>query len=438
MIKWKAHSQKQEQAIFTSAKITLLATGIQFGKTTAGAWWLKRLLHTHTDPSDAFIVCSPTYKILEQSTLPPFLKIMEGWGDFNRSRSEFTMFNGGRVYFRTNTDPDSIVGITNVRAIWGDEAGKYTLYFWENIQGRASFKQCPILLTTSPYSLNWVYKDLIRPQLKGVRTDVEIIKAASHENPYFPKEEFERKKATMDSRRFNMMYGGEWTKMEGLVYDCWDDENNVVEPFQLPVGTRYVAGVDWGYTDPFVVLVRAITPDGRHYGVSEFYKTYTTIQDQVNICKQLAQVWGIKMFYCDPSQPGSIQEFNRAGLVSMAADNDIRKGIDLHYQLTKERRYKEFKGRMPHTTDEREQYHYPDPKDLRPDQDHKETVPVDQNNHTMDAMRYITAMTYRVHEQKRPMVIRDGEKKLHEMGQMERLEHLKKTHKRNRTYESWE
>ena len=436
-MRFKAHSEKQEAAIFSKSKITLLATGIQFGKTTAGAWWLRMLMHQFTDPADAFIVCCPTYKILEQSTLPPFLKIMEGWGEFNRSRSEFNMFNGGRVYFRTNTDPDSIVGITNVRGIWGDEAGKYTLYFWENIQGRASFKQCPILLTTSPYSLNWVYKDIIRPTLKGDRSDVHIIKAASFENPYFPKEEYERKKASMDSRRFNMMYGGEWTKMEGLVYDCWDDEHNVVDAFTLPVGTKYVAGVDWGYTDPFVCLVRAITPDGRQYGVSEFYKPYTTITDQINICRQLQQVWGIKAFYCDPSNPGHIQEFNRAGLTAIPAENDIRKGIDLHYQIIKDKRYKEFRGRMPHTSDEREQYHYPDPKDLKPDQDHKEALPVDQHNHAMDASRYITIMTYRAHEQRRPHVMKDGDKKLEDMTQMERLERLKNSYKHKRSYEDW-
>lgn len=44
----------------------------------------------------------------------------------------FRMHGGGTCWFRTETDPDSIVGIPRVRHIWGDEAGKYRLYFWEN------------------------------------------------------------------------------------------------------------------------------------------------------------------------------------------------------------------------------------------------------------------------------------------------------------------
>jgi hypothetical protein len=82
------------------------------------------------------------------------------------------MNGGGTCYFRTATEPDSIVGITNVQAIWGDEAGKYSLYFWENMQARASFKNCPIMLTTTPYTSNWIFKELVRPARDGDREDI--------------------------------------------------------------------------------------------------------------------------------------------------------------------------------------------------------------------------------------------------------------------------
>lgn len=404
---FKPHSQKQEDAIFSDKKrILLLGCGTQYGKTIVGAIRMKRMLHKYSNKDDNFLITAPTYKILEQSTLPAFLKLMENMGTYNKKSDTFKMFNGGTVYCRTETDPDSIVGITNIKHIWGDEAGKYRLYFWENLQARADFCGCDIDLTTSPYSMNWIYKDLIKKVKSGDRDDVNLIQAASWENPYhslYDPIKLSEKRNTMDTRRFNMIYGGQWDRMEGLVYDCWDDEQNLVDIFPLPAGTTYVAGVDWGYyPDPFVIKVRAITPDGRHYGVSEFVKTRLTITEQVEHAKKLNQVFNIKAFYCDPSQPGSIQEFCNNGCIAMGADNSIRKGIDIHYELIKSRRYKEFRGACPHSMDERESYHYPEEKDLKPDQDSKEQLPVDAGNHCNDADRYISIMTRTIEKKLTP------------------------------------
>jgi hypothetical protein len=134
------------------------------------------------------------------------------------------------AYMRTGTEPDSIVGITNVRAVWGDEAGKYSLYFWENIQGRASFKDAPIMLTSTPYAMNWFFKEILKPYKTKTRDDLLVIQAKSCDNPYFPMAEYERRRLTMDPRRFNAMYNGEFEKMQGLVYDCFSEETHVVNP----------------------------------------------------------------------------------------------------------------------------------------------------------------------------------------------------------------
>lgn len=398
---------------------------------------MKRAVHTFTSRSDNFIITAPTYKILRQSTLPAFLKIMDGYGSWNSSMGEFKVNHGGTVFMRTETDPDSIVGITDVRHIWSDEAGKYGLYFWENIQARAEFLGCPIDLTTSPYSLNWIHKEIIKPYLAGKRKDVTLVQASSWENPYHSLHDpvkLAARKATMDPRRFNMIYGGEFGKMQGLVYDCFDEIENVCTPFDLPVGTKYCGGVDWGYRpDPFVLKVRAITPDGRHFSVSEFYKTGYTITDMIATAKQKKQVYGIGTFYCDPSQPGYIEEFNRNGLSAVGADNDILRGVDLHYELIKTRKLKFFRGANLYTVDEMDTYHWPEPEDLGPDDAGTKTKPVDQNNNCMDADRYLTISTYRVGERKAPKT--PGEQKGTESNQ-KRIERLKKRSNSSQ-YEDW-
>lgn len=402
--KFVCHSDKQEKIVFSDYDETYALTGIQWAKTTSGAWWLKRHMFTHTDPEDNFIIAAPTYKILQQSTLPAFLKIMDGFGEYKSGDAEFHMKDGGRCYMRTGTEPDSVVGITNVRAIWGDEAGKFTLYFYENIIARASFRRAPKLFTSTPYTMNWLYKNVLKPYKSGKLKDTLLIQARSDENPYFPKEEYEKRKATMDPRRFNALYNGEFEKMHGLVYDCFDDEIHTCDAFQLPFGTKYYAGVDWGTTHPFVIIVRAITPTGNHYQVAEFYKTGLTLMDMILAAQKMKQVWGIKLFYCDPAQPGYIEEFNRHECPAIGAENDIRRGIDLHYSLIKQDRFKVFRNTSPYTLDEIESYRYAEPKDLRPDQDDKERGPVDADNHCMDVWRYLTLMLYHSSEKKQPHV----------------------------------
>lgn len=385
------HSDKQERALFGFSdhgfSVTATTTGIQWGKTSCLALWMKMRMFEHPEPGYNFIITSPSYPIFAQSTLPPFLATMDGLGRFDKKDNCFILNYGGRegarCWFRTGTNPDSIVGITNVMAIGCDEAGLYSLYFWENIQGRASFKSAPIYIATSPYSLNWLYKEIVRPKSKDpeARPDVLWIHARSDENPYFPKKTYEARKKTMDPRRFNMMFGGRFDKMEGLVYMGFSEATNVIPRRELPQGTRIVAGVDWGTTHPFVITPRAITPDGYHYKIGEFYKTGLDVFGMIRAASQMKANHYIEMFYCDPARPDLISAFNSAGLKATGANNEIIKGIEVHRDLINSRKLLIFEGECPHTIDEYETYRYPSPKDLRPDQDDKDPLPVDKDNH---------------------------------------------------------
>jgi phage terminase large subunit len=396
---FEPHSDKQNDVLFSEKPLTIAATGIQWGKTSVGVMRLKLAMHEFTHPTDNFIITSPTYKILYQSTLPPFLYWNKGIGTYDKKNECFNIKGGGKVWFRTGTDPDSVVGITNVRHILADEAGLYSLYFWENIQARAAFKEAPITIVTSPYSLNWLYRDYIRKVRMGDEytiKNVHLCQARSSENPYFPLAEYENKRRTMEPRRFNMMFGGNFDKAQGLVYSCFDSTKHWIDPIRLPEGTRYLAGVDWGYTHPFAIVVRAITPLGMHYQVAEFYATQLMIGDKIDAAHRLKAQWPIEKFIADSANPDDIAEFNRAGLRCVPANKEIKKGIEAHWELVNSGLYQVFKGDNFHTIDEYEMYHYPEAKDLKPDQDESEKsdLPVDKENHMMDANRYITIATF--------------------------------------------
>lgn len=400
-MRFKPHSQKQFQFLHSKKRMTIAATGIQWGKSYAGVMRLVMDIFRHTDKTDNFIVTSPTYKILYQSTMPVFLNVMGDYGKPNKEHEFFQVKGGGKVWFRTGQNPDSVVGITNVRHILCDEAGLYSLYFWENIQARSSIKACPISIVTSPYSLNWLYNDYIRKYNAKdpfILDQCLLIQARSDENPYFPAQEYLDKQKTMDPRRLNMVYGGSFDKAQGLVYDCFDRTIMMIDPIKLPTGTRFFGGIDWGYTDPTCIRIRAVTEEGMHYGVDEVYESQLHQADILEHCARLKMLWNVEKFVADPSRPDHISFLNQHGITTIGAQNDIQLGIERHYQLIKSGYYQLFKNSNRHAVDEYETYHYPEPADLKPNQSQKSNInlPVDQNNHAMDVERYITMMTHSI------------------------------------------
>jgi PBSX family phage terminase large subunit len=396
-------------------------------------------MFTHTEKEDNFLVTSPTYKILYQSTMPVFDDLLGGYGKYDRKNELFKMHNGGTVYFRTGQNPDSVVGITKVRHILADEAGLYSRYFFDNIQGRSSIAACPITIVTSPYSLNWLYTDYIKKWKNSdqfIHSLCHVLQARSDENPYFPKGEYELKQQTMDSRRFNMIYGGNFDKAEGLVYDIFMAESMGIESIKLPVGTRFFGGIDWGFTDPTVFKVRAVTESGMHYSVDEVFQGQMHQSEILDHAARLKMLWGIEKFYADPSRPDHISFLNSHGITTIPADNDIEKGIEAHYELIKTGYYQIFRKACPYTLDEYESYHYPAPIDLKPDQNQKQriNIPVDQNNHAMDAERYITMMTKNIGYRKN-VIAQENSNKLKAMevalNQNTMLDKLKKRRRKN-------
>lgn len=438
MSDFEPHSVKQDAALFSSKKITLCATGIQWGKTKVGAIRTKLLCHQYPDVGMNHIIVAPSYKILKQATLPGFFDIMKGLGEYKSVDAVFELHTGAKVWCRTGTDPDSIVGITDVYSIWGDEAGLFSYYFYQNIMGRSRTKSCPVTFTTSPYSYNWVARDIIEAHNSGRRDDIHLCQAASEENPYFPKKEFEAARLTMSKHDFDMMYGGLFLKRAGLVYDCFEEKINVVPSFDLPEGTKFYAGIDWGYTQPFACCIIAATPDHYFYVVSEVYETRLSINEIVDILRQRRQIWNIENFFAGPDQPGHIQELNKAGLRCQGADNNVKLGVDDVYKTIKSGHLKFFKNSSPNIIDEIDSYHWPSKKELDSDQDDKDPNPVKQNDHGLDALRYVMrSIINRAPDYKKSMKTpAEGRRKsLDDMSLQEKLKRLRK--KSRPAHEIW-
>ena len=387
----------QQDALFSKKRVTALVAGKQGGKTFIGSIWSRLQASTFTDKKDCGIVTAPTHKILLQATLPRFLETFQGLGKWRSSDSIFEMHTGQPIYVRTMHDVNTIEGITRCRWLWGDEAGQYKSMAWDNMQGRAAPMQAPIFLTTTPYALNWLYKDVYKPWRQGRAKDCHFVQFRSVDNPFFPKAEFDRLKEIMDPRVFAMHFEGQFQKMAGLVFMDFDESLNMIDPNEVWKNKQqwYVcAGIDWGYTNPFCITVRAIhRSEPKDWQIAEFYQSYLTPTDKVTIAKQFQAQYGIEHFWCDNEEPASIEEFNRAGLKASGAPKypgSLKDNIEGHAELIRSRVHKVFRGKCKKTEEEYETYHFPEEDG---DEENSDENPVDANNHSMTANMYVTQCT---------------------------------------------
>ena len=413
--------KKQEQAIVSNKRIVNCISGIQGGKTLIGALKTRVAVSRNKDRDVCFIVTVPTYKTWAQATSFHFNRLFGGLGEHNKLESVFNLYDGRKIYIRSMDNVWSIEGITNCVFIWNDEVGQNRYQAWVNIMGRAAFKEAQIFNTTTPYALNWLYHDLYKPWTEGKLSDVDVVQWRSIDNPYFPKSEYERQRKMLDSRVFAMKYEGTFQKMAGLVYEDFDRDLNQKDDFDWRrFRERYYvyAGVDWGFSNPFAVVVRLIARDGSEdYQLDEFMRSYMTPEECVRVARDLQRQYGIEVFFCDEEAPDYIKAFNNAGLHASPVKKgkgSVMEGIGLHNTLIKTRMHKLIRGKNPLTMDEYETYQFAEKIDRY---ENSEEKPVDANNHLLSATRYVTMAT---------QWIRDRQEKINTYKPvMSRIEQLK-------------
>lgn len=120
----------------------------------------------------------------------------------------------------------------------------------------------------------------------GGRTDEEILEAEED----------------LTEDEFRRQYGGEFVDKVGRVMQEWDDDVHLRSLKYNPDRPLYLA-VDYGYTNPFVVLFIQVDEHGTIYVIDEFRRT---LRDTTDVCEELkSHPWinHVVAFYPDPAEP---------------------------------------------------------------------------------------------------------------------------------------
>lgn len=383
-----------QQHDFTVADEHVVAAsgGIGSGKSIAGA--IRGLLASlgqvgnHRIPTPNLgIVTAPTYPMLKDASLRTFQEIAGDLVvDFNKNDMRATMINGSEILFRPASDPDRLRG-PNAAWWWGDEGAYYGDKVFPIMVGRLRQhgKRGFLWVTTTPKGRNWFYKEFGDPA-KARR----LFKLRTIDNPFLDWDIIEAWSETYVGDFAKQELEGEFISYEGLIYSMFSRDLHMKSATDYPDQFVYtVAGVDWGFVHPGVILIFGVDYDGRMWLLHEEYHRKWQIETWVEVAKQLNQTYHPRTWYCDPSEPTYIEKFVKAGCRAIGANNEVLPGIQrVQYRLTKQAdglpRLMIRKDSL-NTAVEFEQYAWMSNKDGLKEQ------PLKANDHSMDVIKYICA-----------------------------------------------
>lgn len=298
----------QELVLASKKPITLVLAGNQSGKTSIGAIWMyDRIVEWDKraqDPNEhlpndiCFWAVISSYPLLNEKLLPVFrdffvriLKI----GEYHIQAKTISVFidreDGSRgeyeIHFKSAKDPDSLASAT-VAAMYVDECAMpvYTYNVWTELNARLTATRGRRLFTSTIYKGNYAYswvKRKIYDRWKAGAEEIDVFRFESSDNPFASKSELATAKEILPPWEYDMRYRGIYTKPIGAVYNAFDEEKHVVEPFNIPMSTKRWGGIDPGVVNMAHVWIAEIMPFDEDYkrfpladGINSIFVVYRT------------------------------------------------------------------------------------------------------------------------------------------------------------------
>lgn len=238
----------QSKAWDSKRRFVFIIAGTQSGKTSFGSWWLYNEIR-RCGPGD-YLAVTATYDLFKLKMLPEmrrvFCELLPGWEWLAGERVIMSLDGQTRIILRSANSPEGLESAT-AKAAWLDECGQdaFRLESWEAVQRRLALNRGRVLGTTTPYNLGWLKAEVFDRWRRG-DPDYQVVQFRSTMNPTFPVEEYERARQTLPGWKFRMFYNGEFTRPAGMIYEDYDENIHVVDPFGIPPEWPVYFGVDFG------------------------------------------------------------------------------------------------------------------------------------------------------------------------------------------------
>lgn len=258
--------------------------------------------------------------------------------------------------------------------------------------------QGSVLFISTPKGFNHFY-DLYNMELK--HEDWKSFHFTTYDNPTIPEgvgpkgrlkaleKELAIARSEIGETRFAQEYLAEFAKVEGLVYQEFDRKVHVVDKEPESV-IETLLGVDFGFTNPCAVITVKRDYDNNFWITNEWYKrgkTEREIAEQIKGTEHNA-------VYADPENPSAIKVLTDDGINVMEVikgRGSVLSGIDKVRSLLLQKKLFIHKS-CANVISEFESYAYPDKKNNSNFNRNEKENPIKENDHSMDAIRYVISM----------------------------------------------
>lgn len=344
-----------------------------------------------------FLVCRQIGRTLRGSVVQEITKIIKEWGlselfSVNKTDGTVTCSNGYQIIFAGLDDVEKLKSVTPALGVFTDiRIDEATETNWASIKQllkrqRGGSKNTPkrLVLSFNPIlkshflfseyfsKLGWAddQKEYTSPALS-------ILKTTYRDNKFLTPDDVYDLESETDEYYKSVYTDGNWGMLGGVIFTNWrvEDLSQMTDQF-----TNRRNGLDFGFSsDPAAVIVSHYdTMRKTIYVYKELYETGLTNDILSDRVKELI---ADERIVADSSEPKSIQELNNHSVYAAGAvkgKDSVNFGIDWLKQQT----IIVDKGCI-NLQNELSQYHWK--KDAG---GNSLKVPVDKNNHLIDALRY--------------------------------------------------
>ncbi len=359
-----------EHLLESEKKIIVEQGGTRSGKTYNILLWI--IFSYCTNHRNKIItICRKTFPSLRATVMRDFFEILKKYSMYsevlhNKSSSEYMLYNN-LVEFISLDQPTKVRGRKR-DLLFINESSELNFEDWQQLIFRTNGR---IILDYNPSDeYSWIYDKVLS------REDVDFFITTYKDNLFLDKtivKEIERLRET--DMQYWQIYGlGQKAISKSIIFTYSESE--------VPEDATLIShGIDYGYTNDSTALVAVYKKDYSLYIKELLYRTMMTSQDIHKEFKNL-KLEG-RVIYAESSEPRLNDFLRRSGWnirPTLKGKDSIVAGIDLL------KRYKLFV-----TPDSKNLIHEFRNYKWSKDKTEKLTnIPIDKNNHLIDALRYAT------------------------------------------------
>jgi len=347
---YEPHS-KQEDFHSAATNGRLYIGGNRSGKTTGGViediWWLTGThpyIKTPPPPVRGRVISVDFVNGIEKIIKPQFaqwlpLSALKG-GSWDKAYSKelrmLTLENDSTLEFMSyDQDLDKFAG-TSRHFIHFDEECPQDIFIENKMRlidtgGRWWITMTPV------DGMTWVYDDLFLPGTKREDPNIHVTIVDMMDNPHLNVAEIDMQLSGLSKDEKKARKEGKFVQIGGLVYQSFDTDVHVVEPFIPPLDWEWYASVDHGFNNPTAWLWHAVSPEGNVVTFSEHFEAEKTIDYHASVVHTRNASFGRSpdMYVGDPamSQRNAItgtsifDEYAQYEIPITPGNNDVQSGI---------------------------------------------------------------------------------------------------------------